>query len=65
MGVLQIIFKCSNCLNLHCFALTNSNALIVKIKFSSFYLEIFSCHSLTFFMLPGVVFSNSSMTFFH
>ena len=42
----QIIFKCVNCLNLHCFALTNSDALIVKIKFSCFYLEIFSCHNL-------------------
>ena len=28
---------------LHCLALTNSD---VKIKFSSFYLEIFSCHTL-------------------
>ena len=42
----QIIFKCVNCLNLHCFALTNSDAKSVKKKFSSFYLEIFSCHTL-------------------
>ena len=35
----------------------------MRIKFSSF--EIFSRHTLTFFMLPGVAFSNSSMTSFH
>ena len=50
MNNVQIIFKCANCLNLHCFALTNTDAFdnlkIVKIKFSSFYLEIFSCHIL-------------------
>ena len=46
MGNVLIIFKCVNCLNLHCFALTNTDAYIVKIKFSSFYIEIFSCHTL-------------------
>ena len=46
MGNVQINFKCVNCLNLHCFALTNTDAKIVKIKFSSFYHEIFSCHIL-------------------
>ena len=40
------IFKCVNCLNLHCFALTNTHAQIVNIKFSSFHLDIFSCHIL-------------------
>ena len=51
----------NNCLNLHCFSLTNSDAQIVKIKFSSFYLEIFSSHTLWLsIMLSGVAFSNSS-----
>ena len=65
MGNVQIIFKCVNCLNLHCFVVTNKDAETVKIKFSSFYLEIFSCHILwLYFMLPGAAFSNSSMTSF-
>ena len=47
MGNVQIILKCVNCLNLHCFALTNTAAQIVNIiKFSSFHLDIFSCHIL-------------------
>ena len=46
MGNVQIIFKSVNCLNLHCFCLTNTDAEIVKMKCSSFYLEIFSCHIL-------------------
>ena len=46
MGNVQINFKRVNCLNFHCFALTNTDAKIVKIKFSSFYREIFSCHIL-------------------
>jgi len=46
VGNEKIIFKCVNRLNLHCFALTNTDASILKIKFSSFYLEIFSCHIL-------------------
>ena len=33
--------KCVNCLNLYCFTLTNS-----KKRFTSFYLEIFSRHTL-------------------
>ena len=33
-------------MTVNCFALTNTDALIAKIKFSNFYLEIFSCHIL-------------------
>ena len=61
MGNEEINFKSVNCLNLHCFALTNTDALIVKIKLPR---NIFMPHFVAFFMPPGVAFSNISMASF-
>ena len=57
-------FRSVNCVNLHCFASTSTDASIVKIKFSNFYHEPFHAIFCGFFVLPGVAFSNSLMTSF-